>query len=241
MRDTWNLFVYHFDMPDDSRPVERTTLPQNAAERLRQMILEGDLAPSERLNERVLCERLGISRTPLREALRILAAEDLVRAEPNRGAIVAPLDRKDIENTFEVLAALEGLAGELAATRIAAHELAEIKALHFEMRAHHARGDRAAYFAANQAIHARIARAGGNEVLGETFERLNARVKRVRYAANLSRQRWDKAIDEHERMIAALEARDGAALRAILEAHLAGKRESVLAAFAADARAEAYD
>ncbi len=205
------------------------------------MILEGELAPGERLNERALGERLGISRTPLREALRMLASETLVRVEPNRGAIVAPLDRKDIENTFEVLAALEGLAGELAATRISETELAEIKALHFEMRAHHARGDRAAYFAANQAIHARIARAGGNDVLGETFEKLNARVKRVRYAANLSRLRWDKAIDEHERIVAALEARDGAALRVILEAHLAGKRESVLAAFASGTPAEAYD
>jgi DNA-binding GntR family transcriptional regulator len=228
-------------MPDDSRPIDRMTLPQNAAGRLRQMILDGDLVPSGRLNERVLCERLGISRTPLREALRTLAAEGLVRVEPNRGAIVAPLDRADIESTFEVLAALEGLAGELAAARITDCELAEIKALHYEMRAHHARGDRSAYFAANQAIHARIARAGGNGVLGETFEKLNARVKRVRYAANLSLQRWDKAVDEHEQMISALEARDGGALRAILEAHLAGKRESVLAAFSSDTRAEAYD
>lgn len=228
-------------MPDDSRTLARTTLPQNAAERLRQMILEGELVPGERLNERALGERLGISRTPLREALRMLASESLVRVEPNRGAIVAPIDRRDIENTFEVLAALEGLAGELAAMRITPAELAEIKALHFEMRAHHARGDRAAYFSANQAIHARIARAGGNDVLGETFERLNARVKRVRYAANLSRPRWDKAIVEYESIIAALDARDGPALRAILEAHLAGKRESVLAAFTSEAPAEAYD
>jgi DNA-binding GntR family transcriptional regulator len=228
-------------MPDDVRPIERTTLPLNAAGRLRQMIFDGALGPSERLNERALCERLGISRTPLREALRLLAAEGLVRVEPNRGAIVAPIDRGEIEATFEVLGALEGFAGELAAKRITEAELGEIKALHFEMRAHHARGDRAAYFAANQAIHARIAAAGGNAVLAETFEKLNARVKRVRYAANLGRQRWDKAIAEHDRMIEALAARDGAALRAILEAHLAGKRESVLAAFAAGTAAEAYD
>jgi DNA-binding GntR family transcriptional regulator len=230
-----------FRMPDDSRPLERPTLPQNAAGQLRQMIFDGVLAPAERLNERVLCERLGISRTPLREALRMLAAEGLVQVEPNRGAIVAPIARADIEATFEVLGALEGLAGELAAARITDAELAEIQALHFEMRAHHARGDRAAYFAANQAIHTRIAAAGGNGVLADTFEKLNARVKRVRYAANLTRARWDKAVAEHDRMIEALAARDGAALRSILEAHLAGKRESVLAAFAADTTAEAYD
>jgi DNA-binding GntR family transcriptional regulator len=224
-------------MPDDSSlPV---TLPAKAVDALRQMILDGELAPGARLSERALGERLGVSRTPLREALRMLASEGLVRHEPNRGAVVAPLDRADIEATFELLAALEGLAGELAAQRIDAAQLAEIKALHFEMRAHHARGDRAAYFRANQDIHRHIAAAAHNPVLVETFERLNARVKRVRYAANLTPERWTKAVEEHERMIAALDARDGAALRAILEAHLAGKRQSVLAAFAGTA--EAYD
>lgn len=224
-------------MPDDSSlPV---TLPAKAVDALRQMILDGELAPGARLSERALGERLGVSRTPLREALRMLASEGLVRHEPNRGAVVAPLDRADIEATFELLAALEGLAGELAAQRIDAAQLAEIKALHFEMRAHHARGDRAAYFRANQDIHRHIAAAANNPVLVETFERLNARVKRVRYAANLTPERWTKAVEEHERMIAALDARDGAALRTILEAHLAGKRQSVLAAFAGTA--EAYD
>ncbi len=224
-------------MPDDSSlPV---TLPAKAVDALRQMILDGELPPGARLSERALGERLGVSRTPLREALRMLASEGLVRHEPNRGAVVAPLDRADIEAMFELLAALEGLAGELAAQRIDAAQLAEIKALHFEMRAHHARGDRAAYFRANQDIHRHIAAAANNPVLVETFERLNARVKRVRYAANLTPERWAKAVEEHERMIAALDARDGAALRAILEAHLAGKRQSVLAAFAGTA--EAYD
>ncbi|MBL0931048.1 MAG: GntR family transcriptional regulator [Alphaproteobacteria bacterium] len=223
-------------LDDSSLPV---TLPAKAVDALRQMILDGELPPGARLSERALGERLGGSRTPLREALRMLASEGLVRHEPNRGAVVAPLDRADIEATFELLAALEGLAGELAAQRIDDAQLAEIKALHFEMRAHHARGDRAAYFRANQEIHRHIAAAAANPVLVETFERLNARVKRVRYAANLTPERWAKAVEEHERMIAALDARDGAALRAILEAHLAGKRQSVLAAFAGTA--EAYD
>jgi len=231
------FLVYQIGMPDDSSlPIP---LPAKAVDALRQMILDGELPPGARLSERALGERLGVSRTPLREALRMLASEGLVRHEPNRGAVVAPLDRADIEATFELLAALEGLAGELAAQRIDAAQLAEIKALHFEMRAHHARGDRAAYFRANQEIHRHIAAAAANPVLVETFERLNARVKRVRYAANLTPERWAKAVEEHERMIAALDARDGAALRAILEAHLAGKRQSVLAAFAGTA--EAYD
>ncbi|MFM7344027.1 MAG: GntR family transcriptional regulator [Tagaea sp.] len=220
-------------MPYDS------PLPVKALDSLRQMISDGELPAGAKLNERALGDKLGVSRTPLREALRMLVAEGLVRHEPKRGAVVASLDRADIEATFEVLAALEGLAGELAAKRIDDVRLAEIKARHFEMRAHHARGDRAAYFAANQDIHRRIAEAAGNSALVETFERLNARVKRVRYAANLTSERWAKAVEEHERMIHALDARDGKALRAILEAHLAGKRQSVLAAFAGTG--EAYD
>ena len=90
------------------------TLPFALAERLREMIIEGELAPGARLNERALCERLGVSRTPLREAFRVLAAEGLVDLQPNRGAQVVALSDDDIRDSFEVMGALEALSGELA-------------------------------------------------------------------------------------------------------------------------------
>lgn len=217
--------------------ISRMTLHEEVTSRLREMIVEGLLAPRARLNERVLCEQLRISRTPLREAFKVLAAEGLVELLPNRGAMVTPLSVAEIDHVFEVLAPLEGLSGELACARITAEQFAEIRALHFEMLLHHTRADRAEYFRCNQAIHLRINRAAGNHVLQSSYAALNARVRRARYFANLTQARWDQAVAEHQEMLEALERRDGPALRRILERHLKNKRDVVVAAIEARMRA----
>ena len=129
------------------------------------MIIEGTLPPGTRLNERVLCEQLMVSRTPLREAFKVLAGEGLIELLPNRGAQVAELSVADIEQTFEVLGALEGLSGQLACERITDAEITEIRALHYEMQAAHARRDLAAYYKINHVIHDRINASAGNAVL----------------------------------------------------------------------------
>ena len=117
-------------------------------EQIQQMIIEGVLAPGTRLNERLLCEKLGVSRTPLREALKedSRGALGLVELLPNRGAAVVQLTAKDIAETFEVISHLEAMAGELACERITDAEINEIRALHFEMLACHARRDLPAYY-----------------------------------------------------------------------------------------------
>ena len=115
--------------------IPRQVLHQEVAVRLRQRIVEGQLAPGAKLNERELAEALNVSRTPLREAIKMLAAEGLVELLPNRGAVVAQMSEQDVIDTFEVIAGLEGQSGELAAQRIDEAELAEIRALHSEMMA----------------------------------------------------------------------------------------------------------
>src|SRR6218665_1972516 len=109
-------------------------LHDQVAARLRTLLVEGRIAPGAKLNERELCEQMKVSRTPLREAIKTLAAEGLVELLPNRGAIAVELGEADIQNTFEVMAGLEGLSGELAAQRITPEELSEIEALHYEMK-----------------------------------------------------------------------------------------------------------
>lgn len=205
-------------------------LHEDATDRLRDMIVHGELPPAAKLNERVLCERLGVSRTPLREAIRTLASEGLVALQPNRGAIVTPLTLATVREIFEVIGALEALAGHLACRHVTDAQLGEIRAMHFEMLAAHARGDLAQYFRANQAIHFAIVAAGGNATLATTYRNLNANVRRARYMANLSRTRWDKAVAEHEDMLAALAARDGERLQRLLAEHLGAKMLAVLAA-----------
>ena len=148
---------------------DRQTLTAAATARLREMIVQGELAPGARLNERVLCEQLLVSRTPLREAFKVLAGEQLIELQADRGAAVKSLGVDDIAHLFEVLAVLEGLSGELAAARITPEEIAEIRALHFEMKAAHARQDLPGYFQCNMQIHARINGAARNPILSATF------------------------------------------------------------------------
>lgn len=210
-------------------PLDRATLSHSAAARLRDMIIEGRIAPGARLNERVLTEELQVSRTPLREAFKILAGEGLVELLPQRGAVVASLSIEMVQATYELMADLEGLAGELAAQRILPEELAEIRALQFDMLASHARRDLPGYFRANMQIHNKINAAARNPVLTETFQRLNQRIYATRYRSNLSNERWDKAIEEHNEILRLLETRDGASLRKLLTQHLLNKRDTIVA------------
>jgi DNA-binding GntR family transcriptional regulator len=207
-----------------TRPApKRAVIHAKLLESLRDLIIEGDLPAGERVPERVLCERFGVSRTPLREALKALAAEGLIELLPNRGAWVVQLTAEDVAQTLKVIGTLEALAGELACHRLTADELAEIRARHHEMLAHHARRDRPAYFKANQSIHQAIVAAAGNPVLAQTYASLSGRIRRARYAANLDPHRWDEAVTEHEEILAALTAREGERLARLLRSHLDNK------------------
>ena len=214
---------------------DRTTLPASLAEQLRQLITEGELPAGARLNERALGDRLGVSRTPLREAFRLLAAEGLIEHTPNRGAQVVKLSEQDIRDSFEVMSGLEALSGELACRRITADELAEIRALTFEMLASHARQDLPSYYRLNRAIHDRINRAARNRLLTQVYATLNLRIQNLRFRSNFDRDKWNKAAREHTEMVDALEARDGAGLAAILRAHLLQKCDAVLDAIRSEA------
>ncbi|MDQ6627113.1 MAG: GntR family transcriptional regulator [Pseudomonadota bacterium] len=186
------------------------------------------MAPGAKLNERELCEQLSVSRTPLREAIKMLAAEGLVELLAHRGAVAAELSEQNVADTFEVIAGLEGQAGELAAERISDAERGEIQALHFEMLAAHARRDLPAYYRMNAQIHDLINAAARNPVLTQTYRTINARLQALRFRSNFDEAKWKRAVQEHEQMIGLLAARDGAALRALLVAHLQHKRDAVL-------------
>ena len=208
--------------------IPRQVLHQEVAVRLRQRIVEGQLAPGAKLNERELSEQLKVSRTPLREAIRMLAAEGLVELLPNRGAAVLQLSERDVSDTFEVIAGLEGQSGELAAGRITEPQLAEIRALHYEMLAAHVRRDLSTYYRLNAQIHTAINAAAGNAVLTRTYGQVNARLQALRFRSNFDERKWQRAVEEHERMVALLAARDGAGLRALMVQHVLNKRDAVL-------------
>ncbi len=211
-------------------PINRATLHEEIVSRLRDMIFDGELAEDSRVPERRLCERFGISRTPLREALKVLASEGLITLLPNRGARVTRLTPEQVDELFPVMGALEALSGELACRHISDEGVAEVRALHYQMALHHARDERAAYFRLNQEIHEKIMEYAANPSLLLVYRSLAGRIRRARYMANANRERWDKAVAEHERILEALERRDGAGLAALLRDHLLNKLDAVKAA-----------
>jgi len=213
----------------EASPILRRPLHEETADRLRDLIVQGRLVAGHRLNERLLTAQLGVSRTPLREAFKVLATEGLIELLPNRGAIVSQMDPVRLAETLAVMGTLEALAGELACLNATEAQINEIRALHFEMLAHHARGDLAGYFKFNQAIHLKIVKYSGNAVLYNVYRQMNANVRRARYMANLSKERWDAAVQEHDAILAALGARDVERVKALLSDHLAHKLASVLA------------
>lgn len=221
------------DQPTDATPLPAgQLLHEDVAARLRAMILTGELPPGGRLNERVLCDSLRVSRTPLREAFRVLAAQRLVQLHPHRGASVVALSERDIRDLFEVMIGLEGQCGRLAALRATDQQITEIRALHFEMLAAHARRDLPSYYELNQRIHRAISIAADNPALSETYEAVNIRIQHLRFRSNFNRDKWDAAVVEHSDIIDALGARDAGRMQQLLETHLLNKRDTILAAMA---------
>ncbi|WP_207458192.1 GntR family transcriptional regulator [Azospirillum sp. SYSU D00513] len=198
--------------------------------RLRTYIVEGNLADGARVPERQLCELFGVSRTPLREALKVLAAEGMIDLLPNRGARVRALGPDEIREAFDVMGGLEALAGRLACERITEAGFEEIERLHYAMYGFYLRRDLSGYFRCNQAIHQKIVEAAGNATLKATYDSFANRCRRVRYAANLDRQhdRWGEAMREHEAILEALRRRAGSELGDILFQHLRNKSVAAL-------------
>ena len=207
--------------------IVRRSLHDELVERLQRLIIEGELIPGKKVPEKELCERYNVSRTPMREALKVLASEGLVTLTPNRGSSVTAVTVEDLEEVFPVMGALEALSGELACQKITDAEIAAIGKTHHDMIGHYKAQRLPDYFAANEAIHTAILKAARNDTLAAQHRMLSARVRRARYLANMTRERWDKAVAEHEEILAALQARDGRKLGIILKQHLRNKLETV--------------
>lgn len=207
--------------------IARRSLHGELVERLRDLITSGALAPGSKIQEPILCERFGVSRTPLREALKVLASEGIVTLLTNRGAVVTTLTVAELEEVFPVMGALESLSGEIACRHITDAEIASIAAIHKAMVEHWRRGEMQSYFRLNQSIHEAILNATRNDTLKSVYRGLAGRLLTARYVANMSAERWAQAVDEHEAILESLKTRNGRRLARILREHLANKLETV--------------
>ena len=211
--------------------VPRAGLHEQAADKLRILIVRGDLKPGEALLEVGLSEALGISRTPLREALKQLAAEGLVELRLNRGAVVAPLRHEELAELFEAVSGIERCAAELAAVRMTVQDIARLEALQARIERHHARGELRDYIEINQQIHSTIVSFARNSVLKASHETLLARAERARFFALAADGRWDESVREHRQILAALKARDATRAGQLLGQHVRRTGETVAETF----------
>lgn len=205
--------------------IPRRTLHHELVTLVRDMIIEGELSPGTRIPESRLCDHFGVSRTPLREALKVLSAEGLISLLPNKGARVVLVTRKETEEIIPVLAALAGLAAELACANARSDEIARIKTHHAQMIESYECANMQGYHVANRAIHDAIFEAAGNKTLSDMNNMLRMRLQSLYSVTPKAPPRWAEAVREHEEMMAALEAKDGARLALIARRHTQHKMD----------------
>ena len=198
-------------------PLASTALYEQVADRLRQQILARELEPGAWIDELKLCGELGISRTPLREALKVLAAEGLVTMKLRRGAYVTEMSERDVQEAYQLLSLLESDAAAGAASKATDAELLELAELHQALES--ALPDRDAFFAANERFHLRLLEIDGNRWRRQIVGDLRRLMKLNRHHSLFREGRLEESLAEHRAITAALEARDVAAARQLVAEH----------------------
>ena len=203
-------------------------LYEQVAERLRARILAHTLGPGSWIDEQALAAEYGISRTPLREALKVLAAEGLVTMKLRRGAYVTEVSERDLAEVYHLLALLESDAAVAVAQAATAPQIAELEALHRELESHIADRDR--FFAANERFHMRLLELADNRWRSQLVADLRKVMKLNRHHSLFKQGRLEASLKEHRRIMAAIKARDAARVQQLMQQHFAnGKQAASLA------------
>jgi DNA-binding GntR family transcriptional regulator len=199
-------------------------LYQRVAERLRERIVAHSMAPGSWIDEQALTAELGISRTPLREALKVLAAEGLVTMKLRRGAYVTEVSERDLSEVFHLLALLESDAAAVVAAQASNEQLTELGELHDQLEATVAERD--AFFAANERFHMRLLEIADNRWRNQMVADLRKVMKLYRHHSLFKQGRLEASLKEHRKIMAALKARDAEKVRALMQQHLAQGKEA---------------
>jgi DNA-binding GntR family transcriptional regulator len=209
-------------------------LYQEVAERLRQRIFSHELPPGTWVDEQALAEQYGISRTPLREALKVLASEGLVTLKPRRGCYVTEISERDLDEVFTIMSMLEGECARLSAARANKADLTRLQAVHAELEKAAAAADIDAYFEANQAFHHGLQELADNRWLQHVIEDLRKVIKLSRHHSLFSEGRLEQSLAEHRAILDALLAGDATQAEALMRSHILSGRAAL--ARIADAR-----
>ena len=202
-------------------------LYQEVAERLRERIFSHELPPGTWVDEQALAEQYGISRTPLREALKVLASEGLVTLKPRRGCYVTEISERDLDEVFAVMSMLEGECARSSATKASAADLERLRAIHTDLENAAAAGDIDGFFEANQAFHHAIQEIADNRWLLHVIEDLRKVIKLSRHHSLFSEGRLEQSLAEHRGILDALLARDATAAETRMREHIRSGRQAL--------------
>ena len=207
-------------------------LSWRVAEEIRKLICKNVMVSGERLNEQKLCDQLGVSRTPLREALRMLSAEGLVKITPNKGAFVTEASIEEIFQMFETMSILEGSCARLATERLFDADLDELEKLHEQLEEAFQAGDMQGYMGVNHDYHLFIQEKAGNQVLSKIVSGLRNVILVHRYRQIYTPGRLAESMEEHRRLIEAFRARDGERADRLMRAHLIRQCQALVTHYA---------
>jgi DNA-binding GntR family transcriptional regulator len=204
-----------------------TALYQEVAERLRQRIYAHELEPGAWVDEQAIAEQYGISRTPLREALKVLAAEGLVNLKPRRGCYVTEISEQDLDDIFPLMAILEGRCAAETARKASENDLAILDTIHDELELHAKKNRIEGFFEANQRFHAEIQRVAGNRWLTQMIFDLRKVLKLTRMHSLTIEGRLQQSLAEHREIMAALKAHDVAGAEKAMQKHISAGRQAL--------------
>lgn len=202
-------------------------LYQEVAERLRERIFSHELPPGSWVDEQALADDYGISRTPLREALKVLASEGLVTLKPRRGCYVTEISERDLDEIFNVMALLEGQCAKLSARKATDADLQRLREVHAKLETAAADDDMNGFFEANQAFHYVLQEIADNRWLLQVIEDLRKVIKLSRQHSLFSEGRLEQSLAEHRDLLAALAARDEERAELLMRAHISSGRAAL--------------
>lgn len=219
----------------NSGRIAQTALYQEVAERLRQRIFAHELPPGMWIDEQALALDYGISRTPLREALKVLASEGLVTLKPRRGCYVTEISERDLDEIFPLMAMLEGRCAFEATGKAKPEDFARLDSIHALLEKYASNGNKESFFEANQEFHRAVQELADNRWLLQVIQDLRKVLKLTRLHSLSLEGRLQQSLEEHRVIMAAFKARDAKRAEKAMHDHLLSGREALARIYAREA------
>ena len=206
---------------------KKATYHVQIADMLRDMIMTGKLKEGDKVNEGKLCETMGISKTPMREAIRVLSVEGLIRLVPNRGAFVTKPEFEEIAEMFDVMSLLEGFCAREACQKMTSRNFARLEKLHAKLEENFERHDQEEYIRINNQYHSFIQEIAGNRTLNQIIDGLRKKILLYRFQSLNLPSRFASSIQEHRDLMEAFRQRDHLSAESLMRDHLQNQSRSL--------------